>query len=134
MKKWHSVGLLLMVLVLSALLLVGCGSKDETTTTAALEPTTTVAVATTGIFFEDLPNSQVHIWVVPDPGQRFDIGTEGQYGDIIEAFDAAGNSLGELELLDSANGILDYSTVTGIAKIVVTDVPHGGTTYEHVLP
>jgi hypothetical protein len=139
MKKCYLAGLLVLVLVLAVSLLVACGSKEETTTTAA--PVTTVAPATTttvgqttGIFFEDQGNSKVLIWVVPDPGQKFTIGTEGAFGDKIEAFDAAGKSLGFLELPDSADGVLDYSSVAGIAKIVVTDVPHDGAKYEHILP
>jgi major membrane immunogen (membrane-anchored lipoprotein) len=139
MKKWYSIGLLLLVLVLAASLLVACGTKDETTTTVApvttVAPETTTTVGqTTGIFFEDQGSSKVLIWVVPDPGQKFTIGTEGAFGDKIEAFDAAGKSLGFLELLDAANGVLDYSAVAGIAKIVVTDVPHDGATYEYLIP
>jgi hypothetical protein len=134
MKKWYSIGMLLLVLVLAASLLVACGAKEETTTTAAALETTTTVGQTTGIFFEDQGNSKVLIWVVPDPGQKFTIGTEGAFGDKIEAFDAAGKSLGLLDLPDAADGVLDYSSVVGIAKIVVTDVPHDGAKYEHILP
>jgi hypothetical protein len=96
--------------------------------------TTTAAAGTTGIFFEDLGGGKVHLYIVPDPGQKFDVGTEGPFGAKVEAFDATGKSLGALEILDSAAGVLDYSSVAGIAKIVATDAAHGGATYEYLIP
>jgi hypothetical protein len=155
MKKWHTAGLLLLVLV--GTMVVACGTTKETTTTAApttvaptttappttappttapptTAPPTTVAVAETGIFFEDLGGGKVHIYVVPEPGQKFDVGTEGGFGDKIEAFDAAGKSLGLLDLPDAAAGVLDYSAVAGIAKLIVTDVPHGNVEYTYEVP
>jgi hypothetical protein len=149
MKKWYSVGLLLLVLVLVAALLVAC-SKEETTTTAApttappttAPPTTAATEATettaaaeeTGIFFADQGNSVVLIEVVPGPGMRFPVSTEGGFADKIEAFDADGESLGLVELPDAAAGMLDYSSIEGIAKLIVTDVPHGNVEYEYLIP
>jgi len=96
--------------------------------------TTTTAAADAGIQFEDLGNGKVHITVVPGPGQKFDVSTEGGFAQKIEAFDASGKSLGLLELPEAAAGVLDYSKVAGIAKIVVTDVPHGNVEYEYIVP
>jgi hypothetical protein len=92
------------------------------------------AVAETGIFFEDLGGGKVHITTVPGPGMLFDVSTEGGFGVKIEAFDASGKSLGLLECPDAAKGVLDYSSVAGIAKIIVTDVPHGNVEYEYKVP
>jgi len=87
--------------------------------------------AETGIFFEDLGGGKVHITTVPGPGMKFDVSTEGGFAVKIEAFDAGGKSLGLLECPDAAKGVLDYSAVTGVAKIVVTDVPHGMKEFEY---
>jgi hypothetical protein len=149
MKKWYSVGLLLLVLVLAAALLVACESKEETTTTAApttappttappttaaTEATETTAAAASGITFEDLGNSKVHIQVIAGPDMIFDVSTEGGFAQKIEAFDADGESLGLVELPESAAGVLDYSSIEGIAKLIVTDVPHGNVEYEYLIP
>ena len=89
---------------------------------APTEVTTTTAPAgTTGIFFEDLGGKKVLVTIVPDPGKKFEVSTEGPFGAKIEGFDASGKSLGALEILDAAKGVLDYSAVAGLAKIVVTD-------------
>jgi TRAP-type C4-dicarboxylate transport system substrate-binding protein len=105
---------------------------------AALPPTevttTTAPAGTTGIFFEDLGGGKVHLSIVPEPGKKFDVGTEGPFGAKVEGFDATGKSLGALEILESAKGVLDYSAVKGIAKIVATDAAHGGATYEYLIP
>lgn len=101
---------------------------------APVESTTTTAAAgETGIFFQDLGGGKVKIVIRPAPGQEFEISTEGPFGMKVEAFDAGGKSLGNLEIPEAAAGVLDYSKVAGIAKIVVTDVPHGGKTYEYAV-
>jgi hypothetical protein len=110
------------------------GDTYVTPPPAGSTETTVAAAAATGIFFEDLGNNKVHITVVPDPGMKFDVATEGGFGDKIEAFDAAGESLGLVELLESAAGVLDYSSIEGIAKLIVTDVPHGNVEYEYLIP
>jgi TRAP-type C4-dicarboxylate transport system substrate-binding protein len=102
---------------------------------APTEVTTTTAPAgTTGIFFEDLGNKTVKVVIVPEPGQKFEVSTEGPFGAKVEAFDATGKSLGPLAIPESAAGVLDYSSVAGIAKIVATDVAHGGAQYEYMVP
>jgi TRAP-type C4-dicarboxylate transport system substrate-binding protein len=105
---------------------------------AAMPPTevttTTAPAGTTGIFFKDLGGGKVHLTIVPDPGKEFDVGTEGPFGAKVEAFDATGKSLGALDIPESAKGVLDYSAVKGIAKIVATDAAHGGATYEYLIP
>ena len=70
----------------------------------------------------------------PKPGQKFAVSTEGPFGAKVEAFDASGKSLGALEIPEAAEGVLDYSKVAGIAKIVATDAAHGGATYEYLIP
>ena len=139
MKKWYSKGLLLLILVLVGAVFAACGSEEPTTTTAA--PTTTTAAPTTtttaaaggdeiGIFFEDLGNNLVKITDVPAPGMAFPVTTSGDMASKIEAFDAAGKSLG---LLETATGELDYSSVADTAaKIVVTGPT--GTVSEYVIP
>ena len=100
-----------------------------------IEVTTTTAVAgTTGIFFEDLGGGKVKVTISPEAGQKFDVSTEGPFGAKVEAFDKDGKSLGPLEIPESAAGVLDYAKVAGIAKIVATDVAHGGATYEYLVP
>jgi TRAP-type C4-dicarboxylate transport system substrate-binding protein len=105
---------------------------------AAMPPievtTTTAPAGTTGIFFEDLGNNTVKVTIVPDPGQQFAVSTEGPFGAKVEAFDADGKSLGLLEIPEAAEGVLDYSSVAGIAKIIATDVAHGGAEYEYMVP
>jgi hypothetical protein len=96
--------------------------------------TTTAAAGTTGIFFEDLGNSKVKLTISPEPGQTFAVSTEGPFGAKVEGFDANGKSLGALAIPESAEGVLDYSGVAGLAKIVATDVAHGGATYEYMIP
>ncbi len=100
-----------------------------------IEVTTTTAVAgTTGIFFESLGSGKVKVTISPEAGQKFAVSTEGPFGAKVEAFDASGKSLGPLAIPESAEGVLDYSKVAGIAKIVATDVAHGGATYEYLSP
>ena len=96
--------------------------------------TTTAAAGTTGIFFEDLGDNKVKVVIRPEPGQEFAVSTEGPFGAKVEAFDADGGSLGLLEIPEAAEGVLDYSSVAGIAKIVATDVAHGGAEYEYMIP
>jgi hypothetical protein len=111
-----------------------------TTTTAApttevtgATETTVAASAELGIFFEDLGNNVVHITNVPMPGASFDVTTEGQFASVIEAFDAAGKSLGLLELPEAAAGKLDYSSIADkVAKLVVTDMM--GKVFEYTVP
>jgi branched-chain amino acid transport system substrate-binding protein len=91
------------------------------------------AATETGVFFEDLGGGKVHITTVPGPGMKFDISTEGGFAVKIEAFDASGGSLGLLECPDAAKGVVDYSSLEGVAKIVVTDVPHGNVEYEYTV-
>ena len=101
---------------------------------APTEVTTTTAPAgTTGIFFEDLGGKKVLVTIVPDPGKKFEVSTEGPFGAKIEGFDASGKSLGALEIPDAAKGVLDYSALAGLAKIVVTDAAHGGAKYEYLI-
>ena len=76
---------------------------------AAMPPTevttTTAPAGTTGIFFEDLGGKQgPDLTIVPDPGQEFDVATEGPFGAKIEAFDATGKSLGALEIPECSEG------------------------------
>ena len=145
MKKWYLVGLLVLALALAAFSVVACGSEEETTTTAAVEttvapetteaPTTTVVVDLTkiGVYFLDQGDNKVQIVEVPVPGMQFNMMTEGDYPCTIEAFDAAGASLGNLELPETAAGVLDYSSVADTAaKIVVTT--SAGASVEYLLP
>jgi len=142
MKKWYSIGLLLLVLVLVGTMVAACGDKEETTTTAAptTAPPTTAAptTATTaaaggeevGIFFEDMGNNKVKITDVPAPGMAFPVTTSGDMAATIEAFDSSGKSLGALT---TETGELDYSSLAGkVAKIVVTGPT--GTVAEYVIP
>jgi hypothetical protein len=132
MKKWYLVGLLVLALALAAFSVVACESEEETTTTEAVEttaaPETTEATETTaaaigteiGVYFEDQGNNVVKITDVPAPGMAFPVHTTpaDDYACTIEAFDAAGASLGNLE---TADGLVDYSAVADtVAKIVLT--------------
>jgi len=65
---------------------------------------------------------------------EFDVSTEGGFAQKIEAFDASGASLGLVELPEADAGVLDYSAIEGIAKLIVTDVPHGNVEYEYLIP
>jgi len=146
MKKWYLVGLLVLALALAAFSVVACESEEETTTTEAVEttvapktteaPTTTaggVDVATIGVYFLDQGNNKVQIVEVPVPGMQFNMMTEGDYPCTIEVFDAAGASLGNLELPETAAGVLDYSSVADTAaKIVVTT--SAGQATEYLIP
>jgi len=149
MKKWYAIGLLLVVVVLAAAMLVAC-DKEETTTTAAptteateapetteaTEPTeTTAAAVEIGVYFEDQGNNVVLVTDVPAPGMSFPIHSlpADDYAAVIEAFDADGNSLGNLDLPEEAAGALDYSSVADTAvKIVVTTF--SGVAYEYMVP
>jgi ABC-type sugar transport system substrate-binding protein len=103
------------------------GSPTElTTTTVAAATGTTVA---DGIYFEDQGNNVVKITDVFG-GQSFSVHTSGAMACTIEAFDASGASLGQLQTDD---GMLDYSSVADtVAKIVVSN-PHG-TVAEYLVP
>jgi type IV pilus biogenesis protein CpaD/CtpE len=148
MKKLYSIGLLLLVLVMVGAVFAACGSEDTTTTTAAPATTTTAAPATPttaagatdttaaaggqeiGIYFEDMGNNVVKITDVPAPGLAFPVVTSGDMAAKIEAFDAAGKSLGALT---TDTGELDYSAVAAnVAKIVVTGPT--GTVSEYAVP
>jgi hypothetical protein len=154
MRKWYSVGLVLLVLVLAASLLVACESREETTTTAVVETTTTAAVEATttsateppetttsggvgtevGIYFENLGNYVVRITEVPAPGLAFPVHTfpDDEFACTIEAFDAVGNSLGNLE---TDNGEVNYGSflpnIGPGSKIVVT--ASTGVAYEYIV-
>jgi hypothetical protein len=156
MKKIHSLGLLVLVLMLVVAVTAACGTKETTETTAAEVTETTVAEVTEttvaevtettvaevtettagavgteiGVYFEDQGNNVVKITDVPAPGLAFPMSTGGDYPAIMEAFDAAGASLG---LLETDTGLLDYSSVADkVAKIVVTT--SGGVPFEYVVP
>ena len=148
MKKWYSLGLVLLLVALVGVMAVACGGDEETTTTAApttAPPTTAAPTDTTaaptdttapaggeeiGIFFEDLGNNVVKITDVPAPGMAFPVTTSGDMAAKIEAFDASGASLGPLT---TETGDLDYSSVADkVAKIVVTGPT--GTVSEYMVP
>ena len=145
MKKWYSIGLLLLVMVLVGTMVAACGSDETTDTTAAPTVTTEAPTVTTaaptdttaaaggdeiGIFFEDLGNNVVKITDVPAPGMAFPVTTSGDMAATIEAFDASGASLGALT---TETGDLDYSSVADkVAKIVVTGPT--GTVAEYMVP
>ncbi len=137
MKKWYTIGLLVVFVVLAASFLAACGSEEATTTTAAetettaAETETTVAetettaaagvdVNTIGLYFEDLGNNIIRITDVPAPGLQFPVHTmpADDFAVTIEVFDASGASLG---MLDTDTGEVDYSAYADTAaKIVVT--------------
>lgn len=100
----------------------------------AIASTVTTEAFQIRIVFTDLGNDTVEVMIEPMPGSLFNVSTEGGFASTIEAFDADGNSLGFLDLPDSADGVLDYSGVEGIAKLIATDVPHGGTEWEYIIP
>ncbi len=145
MKKLYSLGLLVLVLVLVGTTVVACGGTDETTTTAApttvapeVTDTTMAEVTDTtaggavgteiGVYFEDQGNNVVKVTDVPAPGLAFPMSTEGDFAATMEAFDAAGASLG---LLETTTGLLDYSSVADTAAtIVVTTSSATVFTYE----
>ena len=140
MKKIYSLGLLVLVLMLVVAVTAACGTKETTETTAAEVTETTVAEVTEtttggvgteiGVYFEDQGNNVVKITDVPAPGLAFPMSTGGDYPAVMEAFDAAGASLG---LLETTTGLLDYSSVADkVAKIVVTT--SGGVPFEYVVP
>jgi hypothetical protein len=86
-----------------------------------------------GVYFTDQGDGVVLITDVPAPGMEFPIHTgTDEYASVIEAFDAEGNSLGNLELPEADAGVLDYSAVDGIAKIVVTTF--AGVPFEYMIP
>jgi guanyl-specific ribonuclease Sa len=150
MKRWYTIGLLLVVVVLAAAMLVACSEKETTTTAAptteatevtetteAAEPTETTAAvgAAIGVYFEDQGNNVVLVMDVPAPGMSFPVHSlpADDYAATIEAFDADGNSLGNLDLPEEAAGALDYSSVADTAaKIVVTTF--SGVAYEYLIP
>jgi hypothetical protein len=151
MKKWYSIGLLLLVLVLAASVLVACGSKEETTTTVADDTATTVAAdtATTvaaatgekvmpigpvgtelGLYAEDKGNNVLMVTDVPAPGLQFPISTSGDFAMTIEALGADGAVLGTIT---TDTGLVDYSAYAATAaKIRVTTID--GTVYVATLP
>jgi hypothetical protein len=116
---------------------VESGSMHGETTTTTAAPATTAPPITaapdlegTGIFFEDLGNHVVKITDVPAPGMVFPVTTSGDMACTIEAFDAAGSSLG---LLTTVTGVLDYSSVAASAAMIVVTGPTGAIA-EYVLP
>jgi ABC-type sugar transport system substrate-binding protein len=102
-------------------------------------PVTEVPVASTttvagglavGIHFQDQGNNVVKVIDVPALGMEIPIHTQGGMACKVEAFDASGASLG---LLETADGMVDYSAIADSAvKIVVTN-PHG-LVAEYTLP
>lgn len=148
MKKWYSIGLLLLVLVMAASLLVACGTEKATETTAAATETTAAATETTaaaasdvkpmptvmgtdlGLYGEDQGNNVVKVTDVPAPGLAFPISTEGDFAMKIEAFDAAGTSLG---MVETTTGLVDYSAYADTAAaLVFTTVD--GTMWSYAIP
>lgn len=146
MKKWYSLGLLVIAVVLVSAFLVACGEEEVTTTeattevteattesteavtetteavteTTAAETTGGVDVNTIGLYFEDLGNNVIKVTDVPAPGLQFPIHTipDDDFACTIEVFDADGNSLG---MLDTDTGEVDYSMYADTAaKIVIT--------------
>ena len=86
-----------------------------------------------GVYFTDQGDGVVRVTEVPTPGMELPVHTgTDQFAATIEAFDAEGNSLGNLELPEADGGVLDYSAVDGIAKIVVTNFT--GAVFEYMIP
>jgi ABC-type sugar transport system substrate-binding protein len=108
-------------------------AKQGVVNVTPLAPTTETTTAggdEIGIFFEDQGNNVVKITDVPAPGMAFPVTTSGDMASVIEAFDADGNSLGNLT---TETGELDYSSVADtVAKIVVTGPT--GTVSEYIVP
>lgn len=154
MKTRYSVALVLLVLLLSASLAVACESQEETTTTAAVETTTTAAVETTatsvepptettaisgvgteaGIYFENLGNYVVRITEVSASGLATPVHTfpDDESACTIEAFDAIGKSLGNLE---TDTGEVNYGSLLpniGPGSKIVVTAP-GGVEYEYIV-
>jgi hypothetical protein len=157
MKKWYSIGLLLLVLVLAASLMVACGSKDETATTAddtattvADDTATTVADATAttvagatdekimpttlgtelGLYGEDQGSSVVKVTDVPAPGLTFPIASSGDFAMKIEAIGADGTVLGTIE---TADGLVNYAAYADTAeKLLFTTID--GTKWVYLIP
>ena len=138
MKKWYAIGLLVIALALASAFVVACGEEEATTdvsteTTEAMTETTEAASSvdtnTIGLYFDDLGNNIIRITDVPAPGLQFPVTTDpsNDFAVTIEAFDADGNSLGNLE---TTTGEVDYTAYADtIAKIVVTTFD--GTEHEH---
>ncbi len=142
MKKWYSIGLLVIAMILAASFLAACGGDDTTETTVADETATTVAdeTATTaaegtsavpegvdtntiGIYIIDTGNNTLAIWDVPAPGMAFPVHTATEQDDefamVITVLDASGAVLGELE---TVGGTVDYSAYADTAaKVTVTN-------------
>ena len=144
MKKWYSIGLLVIAMILAASFLAACGGEEETTTTMAADTETTVAddTATTvaegdgttgvpagvdtntlGIYVIDTGNGTVAIWDVPAPGMAFPVHNATEQDDefamVITVLDASGADLGEL---DTIGGTVDFSEFADTAaQITVTN-------------
>jgi hypothetical protein len=147
MKKWYSIGLLVLVLVLAASVLVACGSgsKDETTTTVAAATDTTVAAGAAAkplpagpitadsaisLYGEDQGNNVLKVTDVPAPGLQFPISTEGDFAMKIEALGADGTVLGTLA---TTTGEVDYTEFAAdAASLRITTVD--GTVYTYAIP
>lgn len=131
MKKWYSIGLLVIAVVLAASFMVACGGDEATETTAAPTETTAAATETTaapaaggvdvntiGVYFEDQGNNVVKVTDVPAPGLQFPITTAGEFAFTIEVLDASGAVLGTLQTDD---GLVDYTEfAANAAKIKFT--------------
>jgi len=144
MKKWYSIGLLVVVVIMASAFLVACGDEEETTTTEAMTETTEAMTEETvpedatevaedvelGLYFEDLGNNVVMVTDVPAPGLSFPIHTtpDDDFAMVIEVLDADGNVLGTLE---TDTGEVDYSEYAAdAAKIVVTNKAGDSWEYE----
>ena len=146
MKKWYSIGLLVVALVMAASFLVACGGDETTETTAAETETTAAETETTaaetettageggipaevdtntlGIYVVDMGNNTLSIWDVPAPGMAFPVHNATEQDDdfamVISVLDASGAVLGEL---DTVGGVVDYSAYADTAaQITVTNL------------
>jgi len=148
MKKWYAIGLLIVALALSASQLVACGEEEATDVTAAATETTEAMTVTTeamtetstggavdtttiGMYFEDMGNNVVKVTDVPAPGLQFPIHTTptDEFASTVEAFDASGAKLGDLE---TADGLVDYSEYADTAAKIV--VSWAGDSWEYMIP
>ena len=133
MKKWYSIGLLLLVIALMGMMVAACGSSTTTTTTA---PATTAPASTApspaasptadaselGVFFKDMGKNIVFITEVPEAGMVFPLTTEGDFASKIWATGASGAKVADLTTKD---GNVDYSSVAGKAVKIHVVSPTG---------
>ena len=134
MKKWYSIGLVLLVIALMGMMVAACGSSTTTTTTS---PATTAAATTApstsasptgdasklGIYFKDMGNNVVYITDVPEAGMAFPVTTSGDFASKIWATDASG---AKVAAFTTEDGNVDYSSVVGKAVKIHVAAPTGG--------